>query len=229
MKRIGDSAAGFDRPSLLRLLNLDAHSQFVADVAELHRAEMGGVNPLRVAHIDVPYLDNGTAVDCCSGAKLKRFRRSTVTIPCFSAEVVPHSMFCQHCSELWAQIDDNGWYVADSSMPAVVQEYAVGENKALRNLSGMKEVFVRFSDMIQEIKDALAGSKFELQVSWPDASLEFILQEVLVESGTLFPGSADLGIHSGARWLTNNGLLSWPKNWCACGCGCGQLYHCKSC
>ena len=76
-------------------------------------------------------------------------------------EVVPHSMFCQHCSELWAAVDDNGWYVAKSSMPAVVQEYAVGENKSLRNLSGMKEVYDRFSDMIQEIKDVLAGSKFE--------------------------------------------------------------------
>ena len=71
LKRIEIAARGFDRPSLLRLLNLDPHSQFVTDVAELHRAEMGRVNPLRIACKDVPFVDNGSAVDCCSGAKLK--------------------------------------------------------------------------------------------------------------------------------------------------------------
>ena len=37
---------GFDRPSLLCLLNLDAHSHFVTDIRDLHRVEMGGVKHL---------------------------------------------------------------------------------------------------------------------------------------------------------------------------------------
>ena len=46
----------------------------------------------------------------------------------------------------------------------------------MKNWTGMKEVFGRFHDMITEIEDNLAGSKFEVSASWPDVSLDLILE-----------------------------------------------------
>ena len=182
LQRIDKTVAGWDRPTLLRTLGINAAFPLIADVAELKAASLEGKKPLKIHKSKVPFLDKGAALECCSGAKLMKYSYSLVATPCFSIEVLPDSQLCAHCLELWGNEQDDGYFVSKKDMGAVNEEYAPGETKLMTNWSCIREIEDKYHDFITEVKDMLEDSPAELQTNWPEAKFTYVLHEVLSSS-----------------------------------------------
>ena len=194
LKRIDVATMGFDRPVLLRNLGLEPEFPLAGDFAFVKSPSVQGVRPLKIHRDNVPFIDAGSALECCSGAKIKRWGHVTVAVPCYSVDVIPDSQFCPHCTEMWSLSDKDGFFVSDTNMLAVMQEYAAGETKNILQWESYKAVKDKYHDMITAIKDTLAGSSSELETQWPHASFDDVAAELLFDTpiltnGTKGPGS----------------------------------------
>ena len=186
---IDQAFAGFDRPSLLRQLGLPPWSPFVGDIPDLKPVSLTGARSVRVHKFNAPFIDTGAAFECCTGTKLCRCGATVVTIPCFETNLSNRASVCLHCEQLWAHVQADGWYVVDVTMDAVAKEYAAGETVVMRNWACYKREAGKYSDMIQLLKDAVAGGPCELPASWPGKSFDEIAVELLLHSDVLFEGS----------------------------------------
>ena len=189
IKAMDAACAGFDRPSLLRQLGLPIWSPFVGDIPDLKSVSVQGARAVRVNKINAPFIDRGSAFECCSGAKLRRCGPTVVAIPCYETTLSHGASVCLHCEELWANVQADGWFTVDASMKNVLAEYSAGETIVLRNWSCMKLVADQYSDMIQLTKDVLKGGAAELEASWPGKSFEDLVHDLLLSPDVLFEGS----------------------------------------
>ena len=121
-----EAAKTLDRPVLLKRLGVPAGFPLVGDFQHCFPVNLDTASNLRIDAKDVHVLNFGEGVDRCSGARLVRFHRKTVAVPCFEVpdRVDGGGAFCKHCLELWQFADDKGVYrLAKRKMPAAVQAY----------------------------------------------------------------------------------------------------------
>ena len=189
LRNIDKAFAGFDRPTLLRTLGLDMNSVFVGDITDLRPAVISGARGLAVNQIQASCVDGGARYECCTGGKLRKHGQTTVVIPCFEVDLLEKSSVCQHCYEIWGNVQAEGWFMYDDSMTAVAHEYEIGQSGMLKNWRCMKAVQDKYHDQITAVKDSLRDSPFALAVEWPDASFQYLVTEILLDSEVLFQGS----------------------------------------
>ena len=153
LHRIGAATISFDRNALLRTLGIDFAFPQTGDFAGIKSLSLQGVRPIKVHESKVPFLDAGSALDCCSGATLFKWAYTTVVAPCYSMELVPDTDFCQHCTELWGTKDeDDGNFLVSKDSAAVSEFYAPGETIVITNWSGFKELKESCHDLITDVK-----------------------------------------------------------------------------
>ena len=138
----------------------------------------------------VPFLNKGTAEECCAGAYLARFGHKTVALKCFETSLTARSAVCAHCEQLWAHMSDDNVYEVKDDMDAARARYAKGERRVMRNWEGMKDLQDVYSNEIQIVKDVVQGSEFEVASQWPGMSYAQAQRVFLQDAGVLF---ADAG------------------------------------
>ena len=132
----------------------------------------------------VPFLNFGDVGNRCSGAKLVRYKRDTVVVPCFDRHIDSTSCVCHHCNELWANFDDDGYYILDpSKMVHANTHYTPGEFKVLTNLAPIRLASDGYGKNIAVIKQLLDGSSIKLSASWPDCTFKQLTESVLISAG----------------------------------------------
>ena len=91
---------GLDRAFLLRRLGIPADTPMTGDIADASPINLDAGSSLKVYLDDAPFINFGATHERCSGARMLRFQRATVTIPCFEQKFVAGETLCECCSEL---------------------------------------------------------------------------------------------------------------------------------
>ena len=91
---IDKMARTMNRTDLLRMLGLQFDVEVVGDFDKLHPVTLYAKSTLKVASWNVPFLNEGTAGECCVGASLVRWGHKTATVKCFSANLTTESTVC---------------------------------------------------------------------------------------------------------------------------------------
>ena len=81
LQRLDKAVVGLDRPALLRSLGMQKFSAIVGDFTDLHCVSSSASRVLKIHKSNVPFLDDGTALECCSGAKLQKWGHTVVAVP----------------------------------------------------------------------------------------------------------------------------------------------------
>ena len=102
---------GLDRPQLLKMMGLDFDVPMASDIRQLRPISLHVKRQMAVHQSLVPFLNTGTATECCSGAVMRRFENHTLVIPCFDTEFNTDDVFYKHCTQVCAHEDENGDYV----------------------------------------------------------------------------------------------------------------------
>ena len=162
---IDKMARTMNRADLLRMLGLQFDAEVVGDFDKLYPVTLYAKSTLKVASWNVPFLNEGTAGECCVGASLVRWGHKTVTVKCFSAKLTTESTVCAHCDQLWSMPDDDGIYELDEGMTEAWDRYKKGVRRAMKNWDDMQDMDEFFGKEIQAVKDLLCDSEFELEAS----------------------------------------------------------------
>ena len=138
---LSDAARKLNRQEFLSRLSVGTsfkHLGFAPDVSPLKPAR-SSAKCRSIHQDDVPFLNFGDVSHRCSGARLVRFKRQTVVVPCFDSGV--DGPFCAHCAEVWAHTDENDYYLFDpqSIMPNAGRVYAEGQFRVLFHLPLVKK------------------------------------------------------------------------------------------
>ena len=183
---------GLDRPVLLRMLGVQSEFPFVGDFEDVRPINLDVATNTRVQASEVHVMNYGTSVERCNGARLVRFQRKTIAVPCFEHQPTGGDVFCAHCAELFFAADDRGWYkLAKRKMQQAVAQYKPGKNNLLYRLPQMKEAEDMFSREMATVRATLADTDVELSSSWPDASFKDVLEAVTVKAGVLVKESTN--------------------------------------
>ena len=85
---------------------------------------------LEVERRDVPWLHAGAGYHC-EGAKIYRFNRRIVTVPCFTRPQA-HGICCPSCHEIFGHVieDDDTFYVVKARSPHTAARYKLGAGVA---------------------------------------------------------------------------------------------------
>ena len=162
-EQLEKAVKGLDRPTLLKMLDLDSTRPVVADIPELKPISLHVKRQMTVHSAVVPFLNQGTAVDCCSGAVMRRFGSNTIVIPCFGSEFHSGDEFCTHCAQMWAHMDDNCEFVLQPSMEDAWKMYTVGSRRMIKNWDGMAKIADDYGEDISSIRDTLAESAYAVK------------------------------------------------------------------
>ena len=152
-----------NRADLLRILGISWHRKVVGDVEKLHPVTVHAKSTLRVDRRNVPFLNEGVAGECCMGASLVRVGHKTVTVKCYETRLTSESTVCAHCEQLWALTDDDGVYELLEDMTHAWPRYEKGVRKAMKNWDSMKDMSEFFDKEIQEVKDLVHDSEFDVE------------------------------------------------------------------
>ena len=117
-----------------------------------------------------------------------RHGRTTVGVPCGSAEISAESDFCAHCEKLFmAGFNDDGFVELDEeSMSETFELYEPGKPVVLWNSPPVVHAEDLFSAQVQEVKDKMHDTEFELDQDWTNTSFREIAASLLIGGGVLF-------------------------------------------
>ena len=177
---------GMDRPELLKNLGLPFNVPLIKDIPEVKPISLYAKAQMKINSESLPFVNEGIAVECCSGALMMRWQDVTVVMPCYGTDIETDNAFCTHCAEMWAHTNDKEEYVLQPSMTNAWEHYRNGSRKLIKNWPRVMEMVVQFSDEVDSIKDAVTNSSCKLDKQWPGITYMEIVQQVLVNSGILF-------------------------------------------
>ena len=168
------------------MLGLEWDRKLVADVQGLHPVTLYQKSTLSIESWKVPFLHKGAPGECCQGAYITRFGHKTIALKCFETDLSTGSAVCAHCEELWAAPSDENVFAVEQNMSAACERYSKGERRAMKNWKGMQDVAEFYGDKVQEVKDVLEGSAFEVGSQWPGISHSVAQRSFLQNAGVLF-------------------------------------------
>ena len=114
---------------------------------------------LEIERRDVPWLHAGSGNHHCEGAKLYRFNRRVVTVPCFF-EPQPHGICCPSCHEIFGQIGDNDAFtIVKSRAPNSVARYKLGAGVAFWRIPAIVESMTAFDKQVAVARVAATCKK----------------------------------------------------------------------
>ena len=131
VQNITEQMRTMNRADLLRMLNLQFDMPVVQDMDNLHPVTVYARTTLRVGRWNVPWLEEGAAGECCTGASLVRLGHKTATVKCYSTVLTKQSTVCARCEQLWALAGDDGFYEVTEDMKDAWARYQKGERKNL--------------------------------------------------------------------------------------------------
>ena len=133
--QLNEGTARLNRPFLMRALGLRWDFPFLGDVSSAPIVKVASAPSTRIHTDFVPFLNFGACYERCSGAKLLRHERNTISMPCFETTLVSGGSVCAHCNELWAMTNDDGFFqLVPDEMPNAAACYEDGPAKAVHNL-----------------------------------------------------------------------------------------------
>ena len=106
---IENLVTGMDRAELMELLNLEVDWPIVSDIKGIHPPSLKALRTLRIHSDNCPFLEGGTSDQCCAGSVISRCGHLTVSLPCYRTDLLADSSVCEHCEELWADQDKDGF------------------------------------------------------------------------------------------------------------------------
>ena len=188
---IENLVAGLDRGELVELLNLETDWPLVADIKGIHPPSLTAPKTLRIHMDECPFLEAGTSSDCCTGSIIGRSGHSTISMPCYRTDLLADNSLCEHCQQLWAAHDEEGYYMLDpKTMDKAALFYKAGRTGVLRKWQEIVGASAVFEEEIQSAKEVFADSTDQLDKSFPGMDFSQFCKEVLNNSGVLF---ADAG------------------------------------
>ena len=162
-KEIDALVKNLDRPQLLAVLGVEDMAGQVGDNECVRPIAASSIERFPIHKDDVPFLEK-IGNNCCAGAIVRRFGKSSVGVPCFSQEIESNGKFCSVCSEIWSEHDKDGFYILDPEvMPFASKFYKPAKSAVLWNLPFMKDMSGFFEDQIQVVKDVVEGTDSELE------------------------------------------------------------------
>ena len=142
---------------------------------------------MEVERRDVPWLHAGSG-DHCEGAKLYRFNRRVVTVPCFF-EPQPHGICCPSCHEIFGQIgDDDSFTIVKSRAPHTAARYESGAGVAFWRIPAIVESMAAFDKQVARVEATCKKYDFEQPEDWPPSFKDFV-RDLFVTSGVVLPNS----------------------------------------
>ena len=184
---IAKLVAGLDRAELVELMNLGIDWPIVADIKGIHPPSLTAPKTLRIHAEECPFLEAGTSSDCCEGSIICRSGHSTISMPCYRTDLLSDSSLCEHCQQLWATQDGDGFYVLDpETMDKAAQYYAPGMTGVMKKWQEMAGASTIFDKEVQSAKDVFADSTDQLDADFPGMDFQQFCKEILNDSGVLF-------------------------------------------
>ena len=142
---------------------------------------------LDIERRDVPWLHVGSG-NHCEGAKLYRFNRRVVSVPCFM-EPQPRGICCSSCHEIFGQIGtDDVFRVVKSQAPYSVARYKPGAGVAFWRIPAIVESMAKFQLQVIRVESTCTKYKFEQPDGWPPTFKDFV-RDLFVTSGVVLPNS----------------------------------------
>ena len=143
---------------------------------------------LEVERRDVPWLHAGAGYHC-EGAKLYRFNRRLVTVPCFASPQA-HGICCSSCHEIFGQVieDDDTFHVVKARAPHSAARYKPGAGVAFWRIPSIVKSIEAFESALERVE--ATSKKFSLPKpeSWPPSFKDFI-RDVFVAAGVVWHNS----------------------------------------
>ena len=190
-RMLEDLVSGLDRAALVELLNLEIEWPLVADIKGVHPPTLAAPSSLKINGDFCPFVGAGTSADCCTGSVLARRGHLTVSLPCYRTDVLHDNSVCAHCEELWADKDEEGFYVLRPKlMKNAAEVYKAGKTGVMKKWMEIKGARNIFESEAAAAKDVFADSTEELGVDFPGMGFDQFCKEILNVSGVLF---ADAG------------------------------------
>ena len=187
---VNKSIRALDRPELLKLLDIKFDQPVIADIKDLRKISLYSTKQMTVHSDAVPFVNEGDATECYSGAYMRRFKHSTIVVPCFGVEFNADDVFCKHCAQMWAHADENDNYVLQKEMRDAYAVYKTGSKRMLKNWPGMMEIGAKFDETVQGFKETCAELPCKLERTWPGMKFEQVIKLILTDSGILFKDAA---------------------------------------
>ena len=150
---IDGAVKGLDRPSLVRALGLPFDVPLVADIVGLHPVSLFAPKTLKISRALVPFMEAGTATECCSAATLMRMGHTTVAIPCYATNLASGDSACPHCTEVWALANDDNVFEVTKDMHNAWSFYKKGTRSVMRRWAGWKQAEKLFMDEVAAAKE----------------------------------------------------------------------------
>ena len=149
---ISKACEELDRTFLLTKLGLDASTSHFFFFPNTGPLQFAVSEKCRTIHQDdVPFLYFGNTTQRCEGAKLVRYKRTTVAVPCFSEWADATSSLCLHCNDLWSFPNEDNQFVLDNSMTKALPFYQPGAFRRLTNLPAIKVAEMLFKDNSEKV------------------------------------------------------------------------------
>ena len=95
---ISKAMTGLDRAYLLRRLGIPVNTPMTGDIEDTSPINLDAGPSLKLHVDDVPFLNFGATHERCSGARMVRFKRATVAIPCFEQIFAAGDSLCGCCA-----------------------------------------------------------------------------------------------------------------------------------
>ena len=180
---IAEWVTGLDRAELMEIMNLEPDWPLVADIKGIHPPSLSAPLTLRIHAKDCPFLETTISAECCTGSVLCRSGHATLSMPCYRTDLLADSTVCDHCDELWAQRDENGFYVLDpAKMEKAAQVYKPGKTGVMKKWQEIVGASAIFEEEVGSAKDIFEGTG-ELESDFPGVDFRGVLQRNFEQVG----------------------------------------------
>ena len=180
---IAEWVTGLDRAELMEIMNLEPDWPLVADIKGIHPPSLSAPLTLRIHAKDCPFLETTISAECCTGSVLCRSGHATLSMPCYRTDLLADSTVCDHCEELWAQRDENGFYVLDpAKMEKAAQVYKPGKTGVMKKWQEIVGASAIFEEEVGSAKDIFEGTG-ELESDFPGVDFRGVLQRNFEQVG----------------------------------------------